>query len=120
MDIYDLFQNTRIGRVEAELDSFERSSREETQNIFLGLAKKVNRLVLLNQAMSEILIERLGITNNEIIHKMNEIDMRDGVKDGRYVKPAKDCPKCDAKINNEFHRCFFCGYIDDDPDNIGI
>lgn len=120
MDIYDLFQNSKISILENKLDSVERSNRFENQNLFEEATKKMNQLVLLNQAISEILIEKLGITNKEILDKMNDIDLRDGIKDGKYTKAAKDCPKCDAKINREFKRCLFCGYADDSPDDLPI
>ena len=58
MDIYDLFQNSKISILENKLDSVERSNRFENQNLFEEATKKMNQLVLLNQAISEILIEK--------------------------------------------------------------
>jgi len=40
---------------------------------------------------------------------MNELDMKDGVHDGKYVKPPQDCPKCGSKMCRKFNRCLFCG-----------
>jgi ribosomal protein S27AE len=118
MDFYDIFQDIRLSTLEVRLESSEYLNRLNTQSLFLEVSQKMDRLVLLNQAMAEILVEKLGVTNKEILNKMNEIDMRDGVKDGKYIKPAKDCPKCTAKINNHFNRCLFCGYIDNDPGQV--
>ena len=64
-----------------------------------------------------LLIEKTDISEQDIKSKITEIDLRDGTKDGKYdakaaAPPAKDCPKCDAKISRDFNRCLFCGYQD--------
>nr|AAP32756.1 unknown [uncultured bacterium] len=120
MDLFDYLRNQRINEIQGELDSLSRRSQSNQQNDYLSLSKRINQLVLVNHALAEIICQRLGISNKEIVEKVLEIDLRDRTKDGKYVALAKDCPKCDAKIARDFNRCLFCGYIDEDPSQLPI
>lgn len=123
MDLFDLFQEMEIQEIKGQIEQVkvnDKLSKNSQQEYFLKLSSRIDKLVLVNQAVIEILSQKLGITYKEIAGKMNEIDMRDGVKDGKYTPPPKDCPKCKAKICRDFHRCLFCGYKDSDPDNLHV
>ena len=120
MDLFDLLQNQRISEIRNEIDSLSRHSQHGHQQDYLRLSKRIDQLVLVNHAIAEIICQRLGVSNREIIDKVMEIDLRDGTKDGKYIALAKDCPKCDAKIARDFNRCLFCGYIDKDPEQLPI
>lgn len=74
------------------------------------LEEKFNQMVLANQALWEILKEKLGATDRDLAEKIMEIDLRDGKLDGRLSSAPADCPKCGSKISREFNRCLFCGY----------
>lgn len=120
MDIFDFYYGYKINQFGNDLESLKSDSNENQKRLFTNLAKRIDQLVLLNQATAEFLEEKLGITNKDIVEKMNEIDLRDGVKDGRYTAPPKDCPECGAKISREFDKCLFCGYVDEESDSVLI
>ncbi|MCJ8329490.1 MAG: hypothetical protein HRT89_21410 [Lentisphaeria bacterium] len=82
------------------------------------LEDRMSKLVLINQAMWEIMSEKLGVSNDELNAKVNEIDLRDGIKDGVGRPAPLDCPECDSKICMKFNRCLFCGYeLDEESRN---
>ncbi len=89
-------------------------AHQETQRLTQEIRRKYNRLMLMNQAMWEILESRLGVTKEELAARMDEIDLRDGVRNQKVVKAAPDCPECGAKVCMELHRCLFCGYVPKD------
>ena len=93
-------------------------AHHETQRLTKEIRSKYNRLMLMNQAMWEILEDRLGVSKDELSAKMEEIDLRDGVKDNKLVMEAPDCPECGAKVCLELHRCLFCGYVPKDHNDI--
>jgi len=67
------------------------------------------RLVMITQAMFELLHERLGITQDDLLTRIREIDARDGAVDGRLTAAPRDCPACQAKVPADRDTCQFCG-----------
>ncbi len=89
-------------------------AHQETLRLTKEIRAKYNHMVLMNQAMWEILEEKLGVNKQQLADKMKEIDLRDGELNGKLVQAAQDCPQCGAKVCTELHRCLFCGY---EPEN---
>lgn len=73
------------------------------------LAQKVDALILLNQAMVELISEKMKIGQDEIVARAIEIDLRDGVRDGRITPSARKCGDCGRPINSQQDKCLYCG-----------
>lgn len=70
---------------------------------------QVGRLMLLNQALWELLQARVGLTEEELLRVVNEVDLRDGKADGQLTEHPVRCPKCE-RINTSRHaKCLYCG-----------
>lgn len=67
------------------------------------------RLLLITQAMFELMQERLGITSEELMARIHDIDERDGTVDGRVTASPRDCASCGAKVPADRETCQFCG-----------
>ena len=52
------------------------------------LDNDVGELVIFQQAIVRLLIEKGTLTPQEIAEKVREIDLEDGVEDGRVTKPG--------------------------------
>lgn len=52
------------------------------------------------------------LTDEDLVKKLREIDLRDGVLDGR-VKPEHPvvCPGCNKKMKKGASTCVYCGSI---------
>ena len=70
--------------------------------------RRIERLVLVGQALSEILRDRLGLTPDEINEKINEIDLRDGVLDGKMRPQVLKCSTCGRPVSSARPKCVFC------------
>jgi len=80
----------------------------DTQEDLKTLNARVQRLALLNQALWELLCERLGMSDADLERKACEVDLRDGAADGRITAKAVRCPQCN-RVNNSRHRqCMYC------------
>jgi hypothetical protein len=79
------------------------------------LQRKVDRLSLGCQALWEILCERTGLTDNDLAAKMERIDLRDGVKDGKITQQVVVCPKCHRNSSSKRTECIYCGTKLPDP-----
>lgn len=73
------------------------------------LTEEIQRLRLLNQAMWELIRDRAGLTDEDFEAKIKEIDLRDGVEDGRMTDTAVQCPRCHRVSNSKHGMCLYCG-----------
>lgn len=96
-------------RVEGVTFEAQRAAQQSIENTYLPYAKQLEKLSLVCQAMWTLVQERTGLTDQDLLERVTELDLKDGVLDGKYTKPPVDCPKCDAKISRKFNRCLFCG-----------
>ena len=71
--------------------------------------QKLDKLVLITEALWTLLKDHTDLSEDDLKNRVLELDMLDGVKDGKRHKLPVDCPKCNAKINMRFQRCLFCG-----------
>ena len=79
------------------------------------LAGQVDRLTLLNQAMWELLREKLGLTDADLERMAEAVDMRDGVADGKMTATAVRCPACNRVCNSRHAKCLYCGQAFEKP-----
>jgi hypothetical protein len=76
----------------------------------------IDRLLLINRALWEIIQERFQLTEEILKDKVSEIDLRDGKLDGRLKKGVKKCDRCNRMLNPRHKTCIFCGYPVQDVD----
>ena len=69
----------------------------------------IQRLQLLNQALWELIRERTNLTDEEFEQKAREVDLRDGVSDGRMTETALTCPACGRVSSSKHWKCLYCG-----------
>lgn len=106
MDIYDVFQNFRIGRTKDKLDKVSSKTTGNITEISL-LRDQVDHLSLVSQAMCE-LMENMGFTKEMILAKIQEIDLRDGRLDGKLTK-NHTCSNCNRSLAPRHIKCMYCG-----------
>ena len=73
------------------------------------LEDRVELLALATAALAELVMEKLGITEEELAARITEIDGRDGVVDGRRLKRPRPCTSCSAMVAADRDTCQFCG-----------
>lgn len=73
------------------------------------LEGRLDRALLACEAMWTILRDRLGVPEEELAARVNEIDLSDGRLDGKVRRSATVCPSCNRTIARRFARCIYCG-----------
>jgi len=76
----------------------------------MDLEGRCDRALLVCEALWTLLRDRLGLSEEELVTRVNEIDLTDGRLDGRVRKEnAVSCPSCGRTIARRFAKCIYCG-----------
>ncbi|MFH0911348.1 MAG: hypothetical protein V1918_07600 [Planctomycetota bacterium] len=91
-----------------------RSAQEASQKAQTEIREfraDIERLLMTTEALWEMLKEEHGYTDEDLIKRLAEIDLRDGKIDGKVARteaPAK-CPECGRALARRRPFCIFCG-----------
>lgn len=72
------------------------------------LAERVDSMAMIMRAMWALLEEN-GYTPDQLMDKLEELDLADGMADGRITARVLDCPECGSKVAAGLVSCQFCG-----------
>jgi hypothetical protein len=77
------------------------------------LANDIERLLMITEALWLLLKKEHGYTDEVLTDLINEIDLRDGVLNGRAggksTQPAQPCPACGKPASGRQPLCIYCG-----------
>ena len=73
------------------------------------LEARFERALLMCEAMWTILRDKLGVTDLELLQRINDLDLSDGQLDGKVRKGAVACPQCGRTIARRLPKCMYCG-----------
>jgi ribosomal protein S27AE len=76
-----------------------------------NLADRVDQLTLVCKAMWALVRECTDLTEEDLLRKMEELDVHDGVADGKVSRPVTTCPKCKRPMSAEHKKCLYCGFV---------
>ena len=108
MDLIDLWQQKKIADAERSASIAEDTAKQSKEDI-RSLQRKIDALALASQAVFELVAERLGITADDVVKRMGEVDQRDGRKDGKMGGAPVACRKCGRTTNTLQKSCVYCG-----------
>jgi hypothetical protein len=106
--LWDLIQQRQIGKARQSAAEAA-SSANRTQQDVDELERVVESLTLTCQAMWELLREQGKLSDEMLLKRMQEVDLRDGTQDGRIGGAALTCPSCSRQNNMRHDRCMYCG-----------
>ena len=71
----------------------------------------VEKLFMITQALWTLLQEQHGYSDDQLIQRIQEIDLQDGKLDGKVAKEKirPDCPQCGRKLMGKRPVCLYCG-----------
>lgn len=99
----------------AAQDSIEAKSKaRQAQAKVRILEENLAKALMINEALWELIRDRLGLTEDDLNNKLYEIDMRDGKLDGKNQRPISECPNCQRRVSSRHAACIYCGTVIDD------
>ncbi|GAA6152068.1 hypothetical protein [Pseudoteredinibacter isoporae] len=103
MNHHDFLRNDQVN----ELSSKQRKQERKAATEFDDLNNKLERLNLYVLALGELLGD-LGVSKETIEKKIEEIDLRDGKRDGKFSE-VSICTNCRRKTAVSRPYCMYCG-----------
>ena len=88
-----------------------RASRtaDSAQNKAMRLQDDLAAMLLKMQAMWEVISEKLDVNDEELLSKIKEIDLRDGVMNGKARPEPVVCESCSKPNGIKRRNCLYCG-----------
>ena len=106
--IIDAYQQGQINEAQSTAaQAADRANR--LQGDMDDLKRRADALTIACQALWEILRERVGVDDQTVLRKMQEIDLRDGQADGKISARPVACPRCSRNSNSKRRACVYCG-----------
>jgi hypothetical protein len=105
---WEFHQQGRIDEAMSEASGARRKSNELGREVH-ELCEKVDRLSLACQAMWELLRDQGSFREDQLLDKIQEVDLRDGRADGKIGAQPIECVKCGRKTNSRRQNCMYCG-----------
>jgi len=103
------FAGSKAGEDAARAKSKTRSLESQIKVLNANLSKTL----MICETLWEILRDRCGLTEEDLHKKLYEVDMRDGVLDGKNQRKAVECPNCRHMVSPRHPACLYCGQIID-------
>ncbi len=80
------------------------------RNRLREMEDRVNRLSMICCAMWTVVSAHTNVGDEELVRLVQELDLVDGVEDGRARVPeVRDCPQCHRPVSIRHLRCLYCG-----------
>jgi hypothetical protein len=72
------------------------------------LHERVDKLLMIVRAMWG-LMEEQGMTPEQLMAEIDELDLQDGVDDDQARSKVVECPSCQSKVAPNLRACQLCG-----------
>ncbi len=105
---WNLRQQQQIGSATTTASLAASDARAHEASL-ADLNSRFERLALVTHALSELLFERAHVSEADLLAKIHEIDMREGVHDGHPAGSTRSCPKCGRPSPGQRTACLYCG-----------
>ena len=73
------------------------------------LERRLDRQELVNRALWEIVAKTNNLADADLEKLIKDIDMRDGVADGKVTVVPLRCPTCKRVSSSKHWKCLYCG-----------
>ena len=105
---WELFQHGRIREARSEARDAHRASGALEREVE-ALRERLDRVSLACQAMWELLRDQGVLGEERLLDKIEEVDLRDGRRDGKIGTRPVECPACGRMANPRRRMCMYCG-----------
>jgi hypothetical protein len=105
---WELSQQRTIGKAASQAEAASKRAVDLKAEV-RELRRVVNKLMLVTQALWEIIAETNHWDDKLLIKKVNEVDLRDGKLDGKLKRAIQKCASCGRTLHRQHSKCLYCG-----------
>ena len=105
------FAKQRASEAETAARKSQTTSTEALRELRI-LEERLEKLVLVSVALWSLLQERTGLTEQDLVERVQKLDLEDGVADGKITRQLRSCPACGRAVSRRHRKCLFCGNED--------
>ena len=79
------------------------------------LHRQIVKIGNLNLALIEVLRDRVGFTDQELIEKINLIERQPAptISDVQHPAASETCTRCERAYSKRHNRCLYCGNVNE-------
>lgn len=107
--LWEMYQQSRISSVESSAMRGEEKASDAARTVQY-FQDRLDKLILINMALWSLLKQETNLTEEDLLERIKEIDLSDGVLDGKVRQTVIQCPKCGRTMSNKHRTCLYCGY----------
>ena len=113
--LWDLHQEHRINEVQNGANLAARKATDFQERVRF-IEERMDRMLLTNMALWSLLRDTMGLTDQDLAARVQQIDLQDGVADGKVTRSAPTtCPRCQRTFSPRHRRCLYCGHETSPP-----
>lgn len=116
---WEVYQQGQISQAaDAAREGAQRA--DQVQQGVRSLEQRLDKMVMINMALWTLLKEVSDLTDEDLLKRVEEIDLSDGQLDGKVRASAQKCSQCNRTVSKRHGRCLYCGAeIEDDQGPFG-
>jgi len=95
-------------------DTEARTQAREARYQVSDVAGRVDRLSLMMMAVWTLARDHLGLTEEQLLQRIQDLDMTDGKLDGKIGSKITQCPGCHRPLSPRHQNCIYCGHKRED------
>ncbi|MBN2328608.1 MAG: zinc ribbon domain-containing protein [Candidatus Omnitrophica bacterium] len=107
--LWEMYQQSQISTAQQSAAHGAEKAGDAAATV-LHFQDRIDKLVLINMAMWSLIKEASDLTEEDLLERIKEIDLSDGVLDGKVKQPAVRCPQCGRVMSNKHRCCLYCGF----------
>jgi hypothetical protein len=105
-------QNVGEQYADAAADALASEKGRKANASLQHLEARVDKLVLVCRSMWELVRDNTSLTEDDLMNKVLELDLQDGVADGKMKLGVQQCAHCGRAMSPRHARCLYCGRED--------
>ena len=108
---WKVHQRTQVTHKQEETAKARQSLRtaERAARTMTELEEEVDKLTLVCHALWSFISESTGATEDQLLERIREADLLDGVEDGKVEHKVTNCVECGRTLAIRHIRCLYCG-----------
>ncbi len=108
--LWDLYQHHQINEARTDAKNALETAKHRSDSEVERLRNRIDTLTLTNLAMWSLMRDKLGLTDAQLENCVRELDLADGVMDGKLTVGPWNCTKCQRPNSPRHKSCLYCGH----------